>query len=48
MVSGQIARGQVKIGVELAVIGLRDDIRMTTVKGISFHKELDTASLGIM
>jgi elongation factor Tu len=47
VVTGAVARGTLKKGEEISIIGLRDDVRTTTVTGIEmFHKELDSAEAG--
>jgi len=47
VVTGRVERGTLKKGEEVAIIGLRDEIRKTTVTGIEmFHKELDAAEAG--
>jgi elongation factor Tu len=47
VVTGRVERGSLKKGEEIAIIGLRDEIRKTTVTGIEmFHKELDSAEAG--
>jgi elongation factor Tu len=47
VVTGRVERGALKKGEEIAIIGLRDEVRKTTVTGIEmFHKELDNAQAG--
>jgi elongation factor Tu len=47
VVTGRVERGSLTKGQEIAIIGLRDDIRKTVVTGIEmFHKELDAAQAG--
>jgi elongation factor Tu len=47
VVTGRVERGSLKKGEEIAIIGLRDEVRKTTVTGIEmFHKELDSAEAG--
>ncbi|MDZ4763221.1 MAG: elongation factor Tu [Chloroflexota bacterium] len=47
VVTGAVVRGVLKKGEEISIIGLREDIRTTTVTGIEmFHKELDSAEAG--
>ena len=45
--SGRIDRGQVKIGDEVDIVGLRDDVEHSTVTGLEmFHKTLDLGEAG--
>ncbi len=45
--TGRVERGLLKVGEEVELVGLRDDIRKTTVTGIEmFNKSLDTAQAG--
>jgi len=47
VVTGRVERGSMKKGEEIAIIGLREEIRKTVVTGIEmFHKELDQAQAG--
>ncbi len=47
VVTGRVERGTLKKGEEVEIVGLRDEIRKTTVTGIEmFHKELDAAVAG--
>ena len=47
VVSGRIDRGTVKIGDEVEIVGLRDDILKSTVTGVEmFHKTLDVGEAG--
>jgi len=47
VVTGRVERGTLKKGEEIAIVGLRDEVRKTTVTGIEmFHKELDSAEAG--
>ncbi len=46
VVTGKVERGQVKIGDNIEIVGLRDT-RVTTVTGVEmFHKQLDEARAG--
>ncbi|MEK7660402.1 MAG: elongation factor Tu [Patescibacteria group bacterium] len=46
VVTGRIERGQIKVGEEIAIIGIRDTAK-TTVTGIEmFNKSLDTGQAG--
>ena len=45
--SGRIDRGQVKIGDEVEIVGLRDDVIKTTITGVEmFRKTLDVGEAG--
>jgi elongation factor Tu len=47
VVTGRAERGKILKGEEVAIIGLRDEIRTTIVTGIEmFHKELDAVVAG--
>jgi elongation factor Tu len=47
VVTGRIERGVVKVGEEVEVVGLRPDIRKTTVTGVEmFQKTLDQGQAG--
>jgi elongation factor Tu len=47
VVTGRVERGTVKVGEEIEIVGLRDDIRKTVVTGVEmFHKTLDTGQAG--
>ncbi len=47
VVTGRVERGKLAKGEEIAIIGLRDEIRKSVVTGIEmFHKELDAAQAG--
>ena len=45
--TGRVERGQVKVGDEVAIVGLRDEIRKTVCTGVEmFRKLLDYAEAG--
>jgi len=45
--TGRVERGQVKVGEEVEIIGLRDEVRKTVVTGVEmFRKLLDYAEAG--
>jgi elongation factor Tu len=45
--TGRVERGQVKVGDEIAIVGLRPDIRKTIVTGVEmFQKTLDAGQAG--
>ncbi len=47
VVTGRVERGKLLKGEEIAIIGLRDEVRKSVVTGIEmFHKELDAATAG--
>lgn len=47
VVTGRVERGTVKVGEEIDIVGLRDDVRRTTVTGVEmFHKLLDQGLAG--
>jgi len=47
VVTGRVERGTVKVGEEIEVVGLRDDVKRTVVTGVEmFHKTLDTGQAG--
>jgi elongation factor Tu len=47
VVTGRVERGRMLKGEEVAIIGLREEVRKTVVTGIEmFHKELDAATAG--
>jgi elongation factor Tu len=47
VVTGRVERGTVKVGEEIEIVGLGDDIRKTVVTGVEmFHKTLDTGQAG--
>ena len=47
VVTGRVDRGTIKVGEEVDIVGLRDDIRKTVVTGVEmFHKMLDTGQAG--
>jgi len=47
VVTGRVERGTVKVGEEIEVVGLRDDVKKTVVTGVEmFHKTLDTGQAG--
>jgi elongation factor Tu len=47
VVTGRIERGKVKVGDEVEIIGLRDEIKKTVVTGVEmFHKTLDEGLAG--
>jgi len=47
VVTGRAERGTVKVGEEVDIVGLRDDVRRTTVTGVEmFHKLLDQGQAG--
>jgi elongation factor Tu len=47
VVTGRVERGTVKIGEEIEIVGLRDEVRKTVVTGVEmFHKTLDTGQAG--
>lgn len=47
VVTGRVERGTVKVGEEIDIVGLRDDVRRTTVTGVEmFHKMLDQGQAG--
>ena len=47
VVTGRVERGTLKKNEEIAIIGLREEVRKTIVTGIEmFHKELDSADAG--
>ena len=47
VVTGRVERGVAKIGDEVEIIGIREEVRKSTITGIEmFRKELDTAEAG--
>ena len=47
VVTGRIERGQVKVGDQVEIVGLREDVRTTVVTGVEmFRKILDQAEAG--
>jgi elongation factor Tu len=47
VVTGRVDRGQIKVGEEVEIIGMRDDIRKTVVTGVEmFRKLLDAGMAG--
>ena len=45
--SGRIDRGEVKVGDEVEIIGLKDDVKKTTITGLEmFRKTLDVGEAG--
>ena len=45
--TGRVERGQVKVGDEVAIVGMRDEIRKTICTGVEmFRKLLDYAEAG--
>jgi elongation factor Tu len=47
VVTGRVERGRVKVGDEIEIIGLRDDVRKTVVTGVEmFRKTLDEGLAG--
>jgi elongation factor Tu len=47
VVTGRVERGTVKVGEEVAIVGLRDDVRKTVCTGVEmFHKLLDQGIAG--
>jgi len=47
VVTGRVERGQVKVGEEVEIIGMREDVRKTVVTGVEmFRKTLDTGLAG--
>lgn len=47
VVTGRVERGTVKVGEEMDIVGLREDVRRTTVTGVEmFHKMLDQGQAG--
>ncbi|MBE3550178.1 MAG: elongation factor Tu [Brockia lithotrophica] len=47
VVTGRVERGRLKLGEEVEIVGLRDEVRKTTVTGIEmFRKILDEAVAG--
>jgi elongation factor Tu len=47
VVTGRVERGTIKVGEEVDIVGLRDDVRRTTVTGVEmFHKMLDQGQAG--
>ena len=47
VVTGRVERGQVKVGDEVQIVGLQDDIRKTVVTGVEmFRKMMDYAEAG--
>jgi len=47
VVTGRVERGRLKLGEEVEIVGLRDEVRKTTVTGIEmFRKLLDEAVAG--
>ena len=47
VVTGRVERGQVKVGDEVDIIGLREDVRRTVVTGVEmFRKTLDAGIAG--
>ena len=40
VVTGRVDRGQVKVGEEVEIIGLREDVRRTVVTGVEMFREL--------
>ncbi len=47
VVSGDVTRGKIKIGDQVEIVGLANDIKKTTVTGVEmFHKTLDVGEAG--
>jgi elongation factor Tu len=47
VVTGRVERGTVKVGEEVEIVGLRDEVRKTVATGVEmFHKTLDTGQAG--
>jgi len=47
VVTGRVERGTVKVGDEVEIVGLRDEVRKTVVTGVEmFHKTLDVGQAG--
>jgi len=45
--TGRVDRGTVRVGDEVEIVGLRDDVKRTVVTGVEmFHKTLDTGQAG--
>ncbi|MGC8074144.1 EF-Tu/IF-2/RF-3 family GTPase, partial [Salmonella enterica] len=45
--SGRIDRGEVKVGDEVEIIGLKDEVKKTTITGLEmFRKTLDVGEAG--
>jgi elongation factor Tu len=48
VVTGRIERGKVKVGDEVEIVGLSDEIKKTVVTGIEmFHKPFEEAEAGM-
>jgi elongation factor Tu len=47
VVTGRVERGTIKVGEEVDIVGLRDEIKRTVVTGVEmFHKTLDVGQAG--
>jgi len=47
VVTGRVERGTIKVGDEVEIVGLRDEVRKTVVTGVEmFHKTLDVGQAG--
>jgi len=47
VVTGRVERGQIRVGDEVEIVGLRDEVRKTVVTGVEmFHKTLDVGQAG--
>jgi elongation factor Tu len=47
VVTGRVERGTIKVGEEIEIVGLRNDVRKTVVTGVEmFHKTLDVGQAG--
>jgi len=47
VVTGRVERGTIKVGDEVEIVGLRDEVRKTVVTGVEmFHKTLDAGQAG--
>jgi len=47
VVTGRAERGQVRVGEEVEIVGLRDEVKRTVVTGVEmFHKTLDAGQAG--
>jgi elongation factor Tu len=47
VVTGRVERGTIKVGEEVEIVGLRDEVRKTVVTGVEmFHKTLDVGQAG--
>jgi elongation factor Tu len=47
VVTGRVERGTIRVGEEVEIVGLRDEVRKTVVTGVEmFHKTLDVGQAG--